>query len=190
MDRDAAAERRQAAETFGARARCQRPVPMAREAYRRTLQAAFQGEVLGEAAYAVAARLAWEPRRRRKWEALRQLEHRTQGRLAQALRDEGLPARAHLGPRVAGAVIALLAALVPRRLAMGMLGRAITVTQRWFERFEQEAADYDPRLLRSLVEHERAQGEFVRRERAGDEAGSITPILTLLHHMKHSSPSQ
>jgi hypothetical protein len=151
------------------------------------LRVAFQGEVLGESAYAVAARLTWVPRRRRKWEALRQLETQTRECLAQALQREGIPARATLSLQVAGALVGLLAALTPWRLTMGLLGRAITVTQRWLARIAQEATVDDSSLLRYLVAHEHAQGEFVRHERAGDEAGSLTPILRLLQR-SHARP--
>jgi hypothetical protein len=153
------------------------------------LRIAFQGEVLGESAYAVAARLTWVPRRRQKWEALRQLETQTRKCLAQALQREGIPARATLVLQVAGALVGLLAALAPWRLTMGLLGRAITVTQRWFAHVAQETAVDDLNLLQYLVAHERVQGEFVRRERAGDEAGSLTPILRLLQRSPARSSS-
>lgn len=180
MDSDPVEARRQAPEARRTRAERQPQGPIGREAYRRMLRVAFQVEVLVESAYAVAARLTWAPRRRRQWEALRQLETQTRECLAQALRREGIPARAALVLRVAGALVGLLAALAPWRLTMSLLGRAIAVTQRWFARVARETAVDDPSLLQHLVAHERAQGEFVRRERAGDEAGSLTPILRLL----------
>ena len=83
----------------------------------------------------------------------------------------------------------LLTALAPWRLTMGLLGRAITVTQRWFARVAQATAVDDPGLLQYLVAHERAQGEFVRRERAGDEAVSLIPILRLLQRSPARSSS-
>jgi hypothetical protein len=186
MDSDPEEARQQAPEAYwtGAELRPQRPI--GREAYRRMLRLAFQGEVLGESAYAVAARLTRVPRQRRKWEVLRQLETQTRECLAQALQREGIPARAALVLQVAGGLVGLLAALAPWRLTMGLLGRAIAVTQRWFARVAQETAVDDPSVFQYLVVHERAQGEFVRRERTGDEAGSLTPILRLLQR----SPEQ
>jgi hypothetical protein len=98
MDSDPAEARRQAP-VHRTRAERQPQRPIGREAYRRMLRIAFQGEVLGESAYAVAARLTWVPRRRQKWEALRQLETQTRKCLAQALQREGIPARAPLSSR-------------------------------------------------------------------------------------------
>lgn len=189
MDSDPAEARRPAPEAHRTRAERQPQGPIGQEAYRRMLRLAFQGEVLGESAYAVAARLTWVPRRRRKWEVLRQLETQTRECLAQALQREGIPARVALVLQVAGALVGVLAALAPWRLTMGLLGRAITVTQRWFARVAQETAVDDPSLLQYLVAHERAQGEFVRRERTGDEAGSLTPILRLLQRSPARSSS-
>ena len=76
MDSDPAEARRQASEAHRTRAERQLQRPIGREAYRHMLRVAFQGDVLGESAYAVAARLTWVPRRRREWEALLQLKPR------------------------------------------------------------------------------------------------------------------
>jgi len=189
MDSDPAEARRQASEAHRMRAERQPQGPIGQEAYRRMLRVAFQGEVLGESAYAVATRLTWASRRRRKWEALRQLETQARECLAQALQREGIPARAALVLQVEGALVGLLAALAPWRLTMGLLGRAIAATHRWFARVAQEMTVDDPSVLQYLVAHERAQGEFVRRERTGDEAGSLTPILRLLQRSPAQSSS-
>jgi hypothetical protein len=158
VDSDPAEARRQASEAHRTRAERQPQRPIGREAYRHMLRVAFQGDVLGESAYAVAARLTWVPRRRREWEALRQLETQARECLAQALQREGIPARAALVLQVAGALVGLLAALAPWRLTMGLLGRAIAVTQRWFARVAQETTVDDPSVLQYLVAHERARG--------------------------------
>ena len=144
-----------------------------------SLKRAYEGEVFGEAVYAMAARLTRQPDHRRKWEALRQLEAQTRDRLRTALARAGETPRDSVVPPWLGGAVGAFAGVLPWRVTLSVLRVMLRLSLRFFERIEDEAYKEESSSVHGLAAHERAQCEFVRRELAGD-ASSIDPILAQL----------
>src|SRR5439155_659989 len=148
---------------------------MTKREYLRWLKLGHQGEVLGEAAFGVAAQLARQPDRKRKWRALRALEAQTKDDLAAAIAREGDVAHELAVAKGLGWTAGILAASLPWRPRLRLLGVAARSTFSLFDRFSRELASHDARLFRRYLDHERASQEFVERELAGDER-SLEPV--------------
>lgn len=137
--------------------------------------------VLGEALYRMAGRLTRPLDRRRKWEALRQLETETRYRMAETLARQGGTTRDRVIERWLDRVAGVALAIFPWRLVLRIVGMVAASTVRSLEQLEHEGPERDRPLLESLTVHERAQCEFVRRELAGDGDRSLEPVLAILN---------
>lgn len=153
---------------------------MTDEEFARRLRRAHRGEVLGEAVYAMAARLTRNAARRRKWEALCRLETRTKLQLGAALARLGVRADAAVAARRLGGALGVGAALLPWRFTLAVLGAITRRSTPVFERLERAGATQRGSDLAGLGAHERAQSEFVRRELAGDATHSLDAVRALL----------
>ena len=153
---------------------------MAKTAVVKTLEWAHQTEVLGEALYATAARLTRDESRRRKWQALAQLETTTKASIRQALIQARGSTRERGFDKCVGQAAGFLAAMFPWRVTLRVVRVVASSTVERFEQLEREANDEDRVLFEELTAHERAQCDFAERELAGDGLRSIEPILALL----------
>lgn len=146
---------------------------------RQSVKRAYDIEVFGEAVYAMAARLARRPDRRRKWEALRQLEAQTRDQLRTVLVRAGDTPRDSAVQRWLGRAVGAVIGALPWRITLTVLRIVLRWAVRFFEQIEDEACGRESASIHGLAAHERAQWEFVRRELSGDEQ-SIDPILAQL----------
>jgi hypothetical protein len=142
---------------------------------------AYQGEVLGEALFAaLAERCAHdEPDRRAKLDVLTRLERCTKDAMRPALERRGVDTTPDADVLATAATFADTAAAMPWH---DLLASFEPTTTKYVAVYEAlGAAGGDPALVDLLLRHERALGEFARRELRGDTETSTQPILGLPH---------
>ena len=141
---------------------------------------AYQGEVLGEALFALRAELEPEAAAEAKWRVLERLERFVKARLRPELERRGLstaedPAKVEEGRKAAVGV----ASLPPETAASALrdaIGRFVAEVAA-----AREAAPADLSGIASLVlGHEQALLEFAERELAGDGEKSVEPVEAFL----------
>ena len=150
------------------------------EAYQRRLHRFFQGEVFGEAAYAMAARCTWRIDRKHKLETLRRLETQTKTQLRVIMLQRGMSVNQRKQYQLLGNAVGTLAAILPWRLTLKFLELIICNGLKSLERFLCKAPLEEKIFAKSVMAHEYAQYEFVQRELHGDENCSLEQVLALL----------
>ena len=144
--------------------------------YHHDLSRLIESEVLGQWAFATAARSDRSPTRRAQWRTLERLEVQTHERAEAFLRRVGRPVPAARAARVAGGVFGVL----PWRPQLRLLFDTTRVYLPVFERLERaHRGGPDHGLFAYIVEHERALATFAQRERAG-QGGSLDDVERLL----------
>ncbi len=153
---------------------------MGNKRYRKRVNRLFQGEVFGEAAYSMAARCTRCPERQYKWETLRKLETQTKRELQGVLFQNGWETAERTRYKLLGNAVGIFAAILPWRLSLKFLEVIIDTGLKTLARFVYKAPQDDKRFAKSILNHERAQYEFVQRELQGDEHSSLEQVLVLL----------
>ena len=153
---------------------------MTNQAYRKRLNRLFQGEVFGEAAYLMAARCSGCPQRRHKWDTLRKLETQTKIQLHAVLFQNGWGANERTRYKFLGCAVGMFAAILPWRLSLKFLELIVCTGLKTLDRFVNRAPSDEKKFAESVLDHERAQYEFVQRELHGDEKSSLDQVLILL----------
>jgi hypothetical protein len=143
----------------------------------RFLQGAHQGEVFGEAAYGIAARL--DRAHREAWEMLRDVERQTKESLAARLAVEGVPANERGWAKALGVGAGLALAPLSWRTKLRLVGAVTGLTLRLLRGPVAALRTSEPALADSFEEHERVQNEYVRRALAG-EPHALDGVVTLL----------
>jgi hypothetical protein len=155
--------------------------------FQEVLKEFYTNEVLGETIYSALFEAATEPHEKRKWATLLQLETETKAWLRPVLVAHGVGVEEHAADWQMA--VAMAGQLFPpgwpakMQALKGMVeGQVLPTFQGYADaaaaRGEADAAA----VCRYMVEHERIQAEFARRELAGDGASSLEPITKFLKY--------
>ena len=144
----------------------------------------YEGEVLGETIYSALYEAANDPLERRKWATLLQLETETKAWLRPHLVAHGVGVEEHGvdRQRVLDLVVPALGQTWLEQmqvLADGIETQAIPPYQAFAEEAKSRGDSDQESVCRYMVDHEKAQVEFARRELAGDPdaLASVTRFL-------------
>ena len=156
--------------------------------YEDALHAFYNGEVLGEAAYSGMLGHARDPAQRLKLSTLLQLETETKAWLRAPMVAHGVGIEERAEDRQQGHVIADQFASMPWRTQMQALhdsinGQFVPAYQAFADAAKARGAPGQEAVCVYMVEHEKAQVEFARRELTGasvDEA--LEPIVKFLRY--------
>ncbi len=144
------------------------------------LSDAYQGEVFGEAFFALLAERADDSDQAAKWRLLEHLERHVKGRLRQELERRGLPRDESPAMVEEGRKAACGAGAFPS----GVDARAFRDTMRGVVEQYRASRDAAPKDLKEIAEfvlgHEQALLEFAERELAGEGAKSTQPVEEFL----------
>ncbi|MEE9279881.1 MAG: cytochrome P450 [Myxococcota bacterium] len=141
---------------------------------------AYQGEVLGEAFFALLAEREREAEPAAKWRLLERLERHVKGRLRAELERRGIDAsedRARVDEGRAGA--AALGAL-PWQERLGAFRNAVCGFVAGFETAAQTAPAELKEIAGFVLQHEQALLSFAERELGGEGATSCEPVSAFL----------
>ena len=144
------------------------------------LRDAYQGEVFGEAFFALLAERADDADQAAKWRLLEHLERHVKGRLRQELERRGLPRDESPAMVEEGRKAACGAGAFPS----GVDARAFRDTMRGVVEQYRASRDAAPKDLKEIAEfvlgHEQALLAFAEREVAGEGAKSTQPVEEFL----------
>ena len=154
--------------------------------YAEALKQFYDGEVLGETVYSAMYAAATNPAEKRKWATLLQLETETKAWLRPHLVAQGVGVEEHTADRNRAIEIARpYVAMSWDRQMQGMVdevGQFVATYQSFADEAEARGEAKAAAVCRHMVEHEKAQVAFARRELAGDTATSLEVITPLLKY--------
>lgn len=150
------------------------------ENYRKQVEAAYQGEVYGEAMYAAIAASMTDPVRAGKWQTLVELEIRVKAVMRDVVSRLGgdtieLESSRHRGLADAQKYIGL-----PWKELMSLFSRELDPVIAEYAALEQRCPPADAPALRALTEHEVVAKAFCERELAGQADSSLEPVTSFL----------
>lgn len=148
--------------------------------YLARLQAAYQGEVRGEATFLTLAARAGSDEAAAKWRALARLEATTRARLLPLMRRHGLVTAPDEEQRRLGLARAEARAALGWHGAVRALAESVAKYVALYAELEADGPPEDKAGLAFLTAHEVALAAFARAELAGDAAGALAPVLALL----------
>jgi hypothetical protein len=155
----------------------------ARAAHLAALQEFYQGEILGEAMFDAMLQSARSQSERYRIALMLQLETETKARLRPHLAAQGLPLQEDPQMRPSGARFAKDLENANWNEKMRALAQALSDT--YLPRYRELTATLPPPLRaigESMVAHEQALLEMVRRELEGESHRSDQPVRDLLVH--------
>ncbi|HUI02197.1 MAG TPA: hypothetical protein VLZ77_01565 [Acidimicrobiales bacterium] len=144
------------------------------------LAKAYQGEVLGEILFGGMAARADDAAQRAKLEVLARLERRTKDAMVPALQRHGVstepdPASVHAAQSLVEATATMTWS--------DIWASTEAITAQFVALYER-IGEVDPAegdIVTLLVAHERALGDFARKELAGEAQGSLAAVEALPH---------
>ena len=139
----------------------------------------YESEILGETLFRFLAGRARDPQRKRKWQALADLETQTKERYLAFVADKPALSGKPEPSRFKGYLSGWLFLLLPWRTAMKLLGDGTAPFMEVFTRLRQHAAPEDAAFFDYVVAHEVAIKAFADAEQAGQE-NALQPVLDLL----------
>jgi rubrerythrin len=156
--------------------------------YAEALLEFYSGEVLGETAYSALAAAARNDGERRKWETLLQLETETKAWLrapmvAHGVSIEELAADRQRGVAAADQIKQLSWKEQMQGLHDAIGGRFVPLYQGHADAAKARGEAGEEAVCLYMVEHEKAQVEFARRELTGESAPrSLEPVVKFLKY--------
>jgi len=148
--------------------------------YRKKVEAAYQGEVYGEAMYRAIADSISDPGQANKWAVLTRLETRTKAdMLAVVGRLEG-DTREHAASRERGLQEAQRYIGLPWMELMELFSRELGPVIAEYACLERNCPPEDAAALGRLTRHEVVAKQFCELELQGLGEGSLEPILEFL----------
>jgi hypothetical protein len=156
--------------------------------YAEALREFYSGEVLGETAYSALVGSARNDDERRKWETLLQLETETKAWLRAPMVACGVSIEELAADRLSGAAAAEHLKPLSWREQMqalhdGIGGRFVPLYQGHADAAKARGEVGEEAVCLYMVEHEKAQVEFARRELAGESAEkSLEPVVKFLKY--------
>ncbi len=156
--------------------------------YAEALQDFYTGEVLGEGIYSAMVGFARDDEERFKWSVLLQLETETKARLRAPMIGCGMSIEEPAAERSKATALAEQIKSLPWRDLMQTLHDIIAneFVPRYQSHADAARARGDAReeaVCQFMVEHEKAQVEFARRELAGARADeALQPVVRFLKY--------
>jgi len=144
------------------------------------IEAAYRGEIYGEALYEAIAWAQPDPERAWKWRVLAQLERETGAELAACLRRHGRAPRPAPEDRTKGIVDAKIYAALPWQALMRRFAEELDADIAEYSDLARRAGAAEAAVLARLVEHERVTQTFCRRECAGAGDTALAPVLAFV----------
>jgi hypothetical protein len=147
----------------------------------------YHGEVLGEAAYSALLATTQEPDERLKWGTLLQLETETKAWLRRYLVAAGVDIEEPEGKRTEGAAVATQIGGLSwtdkmRGLHDALDRRVVPLYQGFADAAKARGAADEEAVCLFMVEHEKAQVAFARRELDGQSDRSLEPVVKFLKY--------
>ena len=140
----------------------------------------YQGEVLGEAFFGRCVELESDPVRRYKWANLQQLETETKAKLRPFLVRLGLGiVQNDVSDQVAQFTEGFAAK--PWQEHMQMIAEVTDFYLGKFREIAAAAPSGERDMAQAMIAHETALNNFAKRELAGDDASSLTEVISQLH---------
>lgn len=150
--------------------------------YLERIEAAFQGEVYGEAMYLAIAAAQPDPDHAWKWRVLAQQEVEVKAALRNLLAGNGVEVREQEGSRERGLSEARRYAGMPWPELMRCFSDELDADIERYAELETGCPPADAAILRRLTGHEELTKEFCELELAGCPDESIRAILDSLEH--------
>ncbi len=154
------------------------------------LSDAYQGEVLGEAFFALLAEREPEPEPAAKWRLLERLERHVKGRLRAELARRGIDTDESRVKIEEGRAAATGLGALPWTQRVEAFANAVRGFVAEFETSAAAAPDDLKEVADFVLEHERALLSFAERETAGQGATSCDAVTTFLEatHAEEETP--
>jgi hypothetical protein len=146
----------------------------------RYLKDAYQGEVVGEAFFALFAEREREERAEARWRVLERLERHVKERLRAELERRGLDGTEEPGKVEEGRKAALRLGALPPERSMRLLRDAVAAFVEGFRRACDAAPADLGETARFVLAHEEVLLAFAERHLAGDPSGACEPVLAFL----------
>lgn len=150
------------------------------ENYRKKVEAAYQGEVYGEAMYAAIAKSMTDPDKAHKWLVLTRLETRTKADMLAVVRRLGGNTRELPGSRERGLKAARRYMGLPWMELMELFSRELDPVIEEYAELERDCPAEDAAALARLTRHEVVAKQFCQLEMQGLGERSLEPILEFL----------
>jgi hypothetical protein len=156
--------------------------------FEEALRTFYNGEVPGEAVYSALLEHARDAEERLKWGTLLQLETETKAWLRAPMVAHGVGIEERMQDRHEGLAAAERNRSLPwaeqmRVLHDGIGGHFVPLYQGFAEAAKSRGAPAEEAVCLHMVEHEKAQVEFARRELAGASLDqSLAPIVKFLKY--------
>jgi hypothetical protein len=148
--------------------------------YRKQVEAAYQGEVYGEAMYAAIAGSISDPEQARKWAVLTRLETRTKADMLAVVSRLGGDTRELASSRERGLQEAQRYIGLPWMELMELFSRELDPVIVEYAELERHCPSEDAVALGRLTRHEVVAKQFCELELQGLGEGSLEPILEFL----------
>ncbi len=148
--------------------------------YRKHVEAAYQGEIYGEAMYGAIAESMTDPDQAKKWAVLTRLETRTKAEMLTVVRRLGGDTREHAASRERGLKEARRYIGLPWLELMELFSRELDPVIAEYACLERNCPPEDAAALARLTRHEVVAKQFCQLEIQGLGEGSLEPILEFL----------
>ncbi len=148
--------------------------------YQKHVEAAYQGEVYGEAMYGAIAASMTDPDQAHKWAVLTRLESRTKAEMLAVVRRLGGDTREHAASRERGLKEARRYIELPWLELMELFSRELDPVIAEYACLERSCPPEDAAALARLTRHEVVAKQFCQLEIQGLSEGSLEPILEFL----------
>ena len=150
------------------------------EDYRKQVEAAYQGEVYGEAMYGAIAESMTDPVRARKWRKLVELETRVKAIMHGVVSRLGGDTTEHETSRLKGLADAQKYIGLPWNELMAIFSRELDPVIDEYAALEKGCSPEDAAALRALTEHEVVAKAFCEQELAGQAESSLEAVTSFL----------
>jgi len=148
--------------------------------YRKQVEAAYQGEVYGEAMYAAIADSMTDPDQAHKWAVLTRLETRTKADMLAVVHRLGGDTRELASSRERGLQEAQRYIGLPWQELMELFSRELDPVIAEYACLERNCPAEDAAALARLTRHEVVARQFCQLEIQGQGQRSLEPILEFL----------
>ncbi|MBF0237161.1 MAG: hypothetical protein HQM12_05590 [SAR324 cluster bacterium] len=149
--------------------------------YKKDLQRIHESEVYGCAVFSTATQVTLNPKRKKKWLALKALEVQTLERYLNYMKDSGQPVTEPKGWELKGYAEGAILGMLPWRLSMRLLEKATIPFQEKFLRLKNNATEStEKKFFGYVYAHEKAIEAFAHKERSKDQ-NSLKAVEGLLN---------
>lgn len=138
-----------------------------------------QSEIYGASIFKTASKLSLNPKTKRKWHVLYQLEIQTLERLFAFLKQTNQKTSASFFWKVKGLIDGIVLSFLPWRFSMKLLERGTQDFQKTFLRLANNSNNHDKEFYSYIYAHEKAIENFAQNEQIGNDK-SLKAVYELL----------